>query len=402
MIKIIYVLGVLVLLLLSSCQYSTRDVSVDDYFKDFESAFSNLMSEDNNTNENIASESEEETISNGEIIPTVPVKTIQEGELVEIRKDIAFDPDGDALIYAYSEPFDSSGKWQTKIGDAGEYFVTIKVSDGKLSSSINAKIIVEAVNSPPIISNFNNKSYREGDLINLRPTIADPDDDPLVIVYSGFMNSSTHQTDFGDAGVHEVTLSVSDGHFTVEETIQIIIDKVNRPPVISGLENIRVVEGESVVLNFHVSDPDGDTLSVSIGKPFNDDGIWNTKKGDAGNYEIQVKASDGVDEVVETVRVLVDRFNRPPSIEVESVIEVNEGDLISLNPKITDPDGDPLVIVYSGFMNSSTHQTDFGDAGTHFTTINVTDGFENVEKEVEIIINKVNRSPVFETDNIFK
>jgi hypothetical protein len=168
------------------------------------------------------------------------------------------------------------------------------------------------------------------------------------------------------------------------------------------LQNIDVIEGDLAVLDFSVVDPDGDAVSISIGDPFDNDGFWQTGIGDAGVYDVQVKVTDGVDEVIEFSRVTVEKFNYPPEIYIDDVIEVNEGDLIQLEPEVFDADGDALTITYRGFMDSSTYQTDFGDAGTYVTTIRVTDGKAIVEKEVEIIINKINRPPMFNVDNIFK
>ena len=58
----------------------------------------------------------------------------------------------------------------------------------------------------------------------------DPDGDLVSIKYSGWMVKKTKQTDFEDAGTHEVHVSVSDGQNVVEETVTVIVNDVNRAP----------------------------------------------------------------------------------------------------------------------------------------------------------------------------
>ena len=43
----------------------------------------------------------------------------------------AVDPDGDPIVYNFTQPLDEKGEWQTGDGDAGEYIVTVYASDGK-------------------------------------------------------------------------------------------------------------------------------------------------------------------------------------------------------------------------------------------------------------------------------
>ena len=57
-----------------------------------------------------------------------------------------------------------------------------------------------------------------------------------------------------------------------------------------------------------------------------------------------------------------------------SDITVSEGDTITLSPIATDPDGDALAYIYSGWMTSSSYTTNYNDFGTHTVTITVSDG----------------------------
>ncbi|MGC8929358.1 MAG: putative Ig domain-containing protein [Candidatus Woesearchaeota archaeon] len=73
-----------------------------------------------------------------------PIKDIEviEGELVRVMPK-ATDPDNDPIAFSFGLPLNSTGEWQTKIGDAGVYYAVVTASDGLLSDSKTVKIIVK-------------------------------------------------------------------------------------------------------------------------------------------------------------------------------------------------------------------------------------------------------------------
>lgn len=328
-----------------------------------------------------------------------PIKRVLEGDLVKFKQDLAYDPDGDKLIYSFSKPLDKKGEWQTKMGDAGEYIIEIIVSDGKLESSQKVMLIVDAINQVPVIKNFNDITVKEGETISLNPKVTDADGDSISLIYSGFMSSNTMKTDFSDAGEYEVKLTAFDGKQSTEKTITVTILNVNRAPTFTKInEKISVTEGDLVSIDYEVEDVDGDAVSVSFSSPLNSEGKWQTEVGDAGVYGITVIVSDGNLKESKNIELKVSRLNFAPELNVPKEIIVNEGEKIELNPEVSDADGDALKVTYSGFMTSSTYQTTYTDAGEYETKISVTDGIETVEKTVKIIIKDVNRPPVFSGD----
>ena len=78
-----------------------------------------------------------------EIEPRGPVISVYEGDFVDIVPNMS-DADNDRLMYIFTEPLNESGQWQTQEGDAGTYFITVKVSDGKTESTLNFTLIVKA------------------------------------------------------------------------------------------------------------------------------------------------------------------------------------------------------------------------------------------------------------------
>ncbi len=160
-----------------------------------------------------------------------------------------------------------------------------------------------------------------------------------------------------------------------------------------GLTTITVNEGELVVLKPESEDPDADTILYTFSEPLDKDGRWQTKKGDAGNYEITVTASDG--ELTDTQKILlvVESLNKPPVLNPIADITINEGETVSFEPVATDPDGDKLTITYSGWMTGASYTTNYNDAGTHIVTVTASDGIELTSQDVIVTVNDMNRPP---------
>ena len=158
---------------------------------------------------------------------------------------------------------------------------------------------------------------------------------------------------------------------------------------------LEYTEGDVVDLTkrIKVSDEDNDELEISFSKPLNEDGIWETEKGDAGLYPVTITVSDGETEVSKQVIIRIKPLNNPPVISGLDDIVVEEGEVIKLEPKVTDEDGDDVKITYSGWMTSSTYKTTYDDAGTYSVTVTATDGKDTTTKRIKITVVNVNRPP---------
>lgn len=327
-----------------------------------------------------------------------PRKIVVEGDLVSFPNLKATDPDGDPITYTFTPPLDPTGKWQTKIGDAGEYRVTITASDGKNSVSQVVVIEVQPKNKAPQIQLASKEiTVKEGETAIISATATDPDGDKVTLTYDGWMTGPTKATTFSDAGRHEVTLTASDGKATTEETVVVIVENVNRAPVINRIEDIKIKEGDKITINPTATDPDGDKITFTYSKPINPDGTWQTNNQDVGKYKVTVTASDGDLTSTTSFNVIVESLNKPPVITIADFVRVDEGQTVTLTPQISDPEGDEMTISYSGWMNKNTYTTTYEDAGSHVVTITASDGINTVKKDVTVIVNDVNRPPEFVT-----
>ncbi len=329
----------------------------------------------------------------------LPIKNVKEGDLVEFPNLKATDPDGDLIEYEFTSPLNRRGKWQTKEGDAGRYKITITASDGTNKVNQDVIIIVKALNRAPVLE-IEEKTVvvSEGEKITLTAKATDPDNDDVTITYTGWMIGPVKTTDYRDAGEHTVIITADDGKAKVQEEIKVIVENVNRGPRIELITDIVITEGDKITIEPRASDPDGDEINFMYSRPVDPSGVWRTEDGDSGKYRITVTATDGQAEDQTSFYIVVESLNKAPVITVpEEVIYVDEGELVSINAEITDPENDEMTIAYTGWMTSDTYMTDYEDQGTHKTTIKATDGINSAEKEITIIVKDVNRAPVFET-----
>jgi hypothetical protein len=182
---------------------------------------------------------------------------------------------------------------------------------------------------------------------------------------------------------------------TTREVVKVIIENVNRAPTIGPIADITLKEGDKLTVKPTGTDPDGDKLSFSYSPPLQPDGTWQTTGKDVGKYLINITASDGSLSASTGFALTVASLNKAPVIQMSDTITVDEGQTVTLNPVITDPEGDELTVTYSGWMKSNTYTTTYEDSGSHLVTITVSDGINTAKKDVTVVVNDQNRPPTF-------
>lgn len=326
----------------------------------------------------------------------LPRKQVVEGDLVSFPNLQAVDPDGDTITYTFTPPLNTAGQWQTTVGDAGEYRVTITASDGKNSVSQIVIIQVDPKNRPPeILLASKEMTVNEGEPVVIDAKVSDADGDEVTLTYDGWMLSSSMSTDYDDAGTHEVELRASDGTVTTTERVLITVKNVNRAPTVNLIADVIVKEGDKITVSPTASDPDGDKVLFVYGSPITADGTWQTTADDVGKYRINVTATDGDLTAATSFLLTVESLNKPPVIQIADLITVDEGQTVMLSPTISDPEGDEMTISYSGWMSSSTYTTGYEDSGSHLVTITASDGINTAKKDVTVMVTDVNRPPTF-------
>ncbi|MBT3730785.1 hypothetical protein HOG31_02170, partial [archaeon] len=140
-------------------------------------------------------------------------------DLMESQTIYVYDSDSleDELRYEFGLPLaDLIGEWQTVVGDAGVYETSMRVMDtdsnisiGNITITVNEEE-VEIENICPVVSAEDITVY-EGELAVADYIVSDADGDILITSFSEPMeNNGLWQTEEGDAGVYEVTITVTD------------------------------------------------------------------------------------------------------------------------------------------------------------------------------------------------
>ena len=162
--------------------------------------------------------------------------------------------------------------------------------------------------------------------------------------------------------------------------------------------SLTVTEGDLVSLAVEGTDPDGDPVTYTFGKPLDEKGRWQTKQGDAGTYSVVVSASDGQTTVEKTLKIVVLEQNKAPVINVLRDVEVNEGETLDLREYVeySDPEGDDVTVAYSGWMTGPTRTTTHDDAGQYEVVVTASDGTKKETAKLKVVVQNVNRAPDFD------
>lgn len=162
------------------------------------------------------------------------------------------------------------------------------------------------INNAPVFNAIDPITAYSNELIEFTVGAADADNDGLTydkVSGPGSFDSETQtyawtplQSDkTGSATFYDVVFSASDGVTAVEQSIRITL--INRMPEVPYIEEIYIDENGLVLVSPAVSDPDGDALTITYSEKVDSNGRWQTGYDDAGNYEIVVIVSDGVNSV---------------------------------------------------------------------------------------------------------
>ena len=287
--KILLVVSLIGMLLLSGCGKKIEDT--DDELSDLDKEIKALQEELKQSNEmpdatedavkeeksevkiedqkkigdtDATKKAETKEVKNAEERKDMKTLTVQETELVNLVLKTQ-DDDNDKLTYTYSAPLDKNGKWQTKYGDAGEYDITVKATDGKLTTEQKVLLIVKKKNEAPKIEPIKDVFVKEGLEVKVIAKVSDANNDKVTLKFSAPLSEEgTWKTDNTSAGSYDVTLTASDGEKESKLTFKVNVENVNMLPEISGVEDIVVDEGESVTIKPSINDTKKDVFKFSI------------------------------------------------------------------------------------------------------------------------------------------
>jgi mono/diheme cytochrome c family protein len=167
-----------------------------------------------------------------------------------------------------------------------------------------------APNGAPTVADPGDQASTEGDSISLAIVASDIEVDPLGYAAEGLPDGLAIDPasgaiegtlSFASAGSHTVTVTVSDALRGDEVTFDWVVANRNQAPVFGPLAPPRLLEGVAVQQVFSVSDPDGESVTVTAsglppGLSWDAESLtaFGTPQPDsAGVYTLTLEASDG-------------------------------------------------------------------------------------------------------------
>ena len=334
--------------------------------------------------------------------------------------------DNNNLTIAYGYPFDNNGTWTPTFDDGREYNVDVTVDDGELHITKTVNVSIANTNRAPIITVYN-QTTSEGAAEIKTISVTDPDnanavsndDNNLTIICKGDTINKISANVSEECAVSYpynytnstkqdiIAVSASDGELTTQDNAYIQVNNTNRPPVITQ-NNINVTEGDIVKATPEITDPDNtngneNTLITTYGGVLNATGEWRTTTEDSGTHVGTIIVSDGITQTTKDITINVKNFNRPPVISNLANITAKEGDTITLNPIITDPDNQNnvttddqnITTTISQFFINNIWNTNYDQSGEYDVNVTASDGESTITQKINIIIQNVNRPPTY-------
>ena len=305
-----------------------------------------------------------------------------------------------------------------------------------------------AQNSPPVLDPIGDQTVPENTFWQLPVHASDVDPGNVLTMTTSTLPGTAYSVDAGngvltlywnltytDSGTYPITVTVSDGASTDQETFNLIVTNVNRKPVLtpigaqSAIQTVPLdialsaTDGDSEPMDFWMQSDSTDITSTAI---FTDNGngtadfSWTSPLGLQGkSYPVKFYVSDGIDTVMEQVSITV--LGVPQFIQLaDTTIQFTK--TLALSVVTSDADGDFAVLeINNVFPDTSYHGTlppaavftdngdgtgqldwvtteaDTGKYGLQFVAIdNGVSPPDTVTKTITLRVNAYNRLPVLD------
>ncbi|MAG91043.1 hypothetical protein CMO83_00025 [Candidatus Woesearchaeota archaeon] len=366
--------------------------------------------------------------------------TVNVGSTTTITYSV-FDPDGDSVSISInwgdgSTTTGGSSSASHTYNSAGTFFVTITATDSKgaVTQRSCGSILVKSTpppNNPPVINSCSSPStIGVGNTAVISYSVTDPDGNPVTIridwgdgtTTTGGSSSATHT--YTSTGTFTVTITATDSKGAVTQgtcgsILVTTITPPNNPPVITSCTSpSTIIVGNIATVNYVVSDPDGDAVTITINW-----GDGTTTNGGAsgaqhiytstGTFPVTITATDSKGLITQrtcgTVNVISGPGSNPPVINsCNSPSTVNVGNTATITYSVSDPDGDTVTIsvnwgdgtTTTGGSGSASHV--YSTVGSFPVTITATDSKGAVTQRICGTVNVIaggNQPPVISSCN---
>jgi hypothetical protein len=287
----------------------------------------------------------------------------------------------------------------------GEDNNTIQSNITELKSSDNNSPTMTAANPEvsevPKTTETQNVSYTltatEGDLVTLKLKAVDPDGLPLKYNYgTPFNDQGLWQTEDGDAGKYLVRVSAEDEFSTTSADVLVIINSRNKAPIIDCPDEVTVKEGETVNLDCSFFDKENDPITTEY-TGWMTSTSYTTNFESSGDHKVQVRAADLNNSALKTIVIHVENVPRAPIFDEHlKDITITEGDIVTLKPKVSEPDvGEKITLTYSEpFDTDGVWKTKLDDAGVYPVSVVATSQGLSTKESFTLTVKMLTTPPV--------
>ena len=250
---------------------------------------------------------------------------------------LATDPDNNLLAYSLIDPpegmamLEGAINWTPNYDQSGVHEINLQVSDGEATVSQTFIVTVENTNRAPVFDTKPQLTAKENSVYEYPVSASDPDNHDIRIYLIRALEGATFKDnilrwpfDYESAGSYQVELQVKDKESMTKQAFTIVVENVNRLPVVESKANKVAYENVEYIYNVEASDADASTLAYTLvkhpsGMKMVDNKIsWTPSFDQSGKHVVKVTVSDGEDRIAQDYTIDVKNTNREPdSPEIE-------------------------------------------------------------------------------------
>ncbi|WP_275900366.1 myxosortase-dependent M36 family metallopeptidase [Pyxidicoccus trucidator] len=371
------------------------------------------------------------------VISAGPDVTVNERAAVSLTGN-AFDADGQALTYAWTRVSGpvvtfTNGNTLTPSFTAPEVtadtnlVLRLTVGDGAATVTDTVTVRITQVNRAPTVNAGLDGVADERTNVTLSGSASDADNEALTYLWTQTSGTAVALRNYNTATAtftapETVTgetltfrLAVSDGRISVNDSVSININNVNRAPAVTA-SSVAVDERSTATLSATGSDADGDTLTyawtqlsgaaVTLSGANTSTATFSTAEVSADAVlTFRVTVSDGTATATQDVTVNVRNINRAPTANAGVDIAASELQPVTLSGSASDDDGDSLTYTWVQISGTSVALSGATTATATFTVpdsagnetlsfrLTVSDGQLSTSDTVNVSVNASNHAP---------